>query len=267
MALDLVATLVQLPKQGTFVSLKINNVLLHVTNLLGAHPWNNFLQLHVVSVFEWILKTPRLTAKERVALLSQSKITNCLATLGLQARYKHESGNSTRNGYMGCVVKLANMIKKVNEADNLEAQEEGAEVFTKEWKAFLDGEVTKSNKADSTTLGGASKNFNNSDSEEEPAAHFDDNMDAIMGRFTAFNTAMNLGNSASFDKEENEQEDIVEQAHEIEELVEEKIYHECETTIPTTDESSDPEFFSSAYWTNKNDVSEDELDAMLADYD
>jgi hypothetical protein len=145
------------------------------------------------------MKTPRLTAKERVALLKESTLTQCLINLGSKARFTHSSENSTRFGYMGCVIKLANMIKKVAEADNLESQEDASDVFTKEWKAFLEGEVTKSNKADSTTLGGASKNFNNSDSEEEPAAHFDDNMDAIMGRFTAFNTAMNLGNSNSFD--------------------------------------------------------------------
>lgn len=53
-----------------------------MTNLLGAHPWNNFMQLHVVQIFEWMMKTPRLTAKERVALLKESKLTECLVTLG-----------------------------------------------------------------------------------------------------------------------------------------------------------------------------------------
>ena len=168
---------------------------------------------------------------------------------------------------MGSVIKLANMIKKVSEADNLEGQEDASDVFTKEWKAFLDGEVTKSNKADSTTLGGASKNFNNSDSEEEPAAHFDDNMDAIMGRFTAFNTAMNLGNSNSFDSQEKEEE-AVEEPVEVKEVVEEKIYPNINIGIPltTTDEQENVEFGSNSFWTNKSEVSEDELDAMLADY-
>jgi hypothetical protein len=82
LALDLVSTLVQLPKQGTFVSLKINNVLLHVVNLLANHPWNNFAQIHVVQVFEWMMKTPRLTAKERVALLKESTLLQCLIKLG-----------------------------------------------------------------------------------------------------------------------------------------------------------------------------------------
>jgi hypothetical protein len=55
---------------------------------------------------------------------------------------------------MGCVIKLANLIKKVSESDELEKLIDGEVVFNDSWKSFIDGELTESNKNDNYTLGG-----------------------------------------------------------------------------------------------------------------
>lgn len=104
-----------------------------------------------------MLKTPRLSARERVALLKDSELIPTIIQLGIKARYTHSvSGNTTRQGYMGCIIKLSNTIKKVCEADNFENQDDAGSVFTPEWKHFLASEVEKSNKFDTSTLGGTS---------------------------------------------------------------------------------------------------------------
>lgn len=248
MVLDLLSTLIQLPKAGTYSALKINNVLYHVTQLLDKYPWNNFLQLYMVSIFEWMLKTPRLTAHERVSLLNDSKLIEVLVKLGSQARYKHEkTQNTTRAGYMGCVIKLANTVKKTTESDSLDSQEHAPSVFTAAWHTFLSTEVEKSNKADTTTLGGASK-FQGEDSAEEESAHFDDNMDAIMGRFNTFNSLMNSNNSSqadSIDDKENEEEqprDLPSMDF-VGDYEEEKIYADCEVKLPEAESEEAGDFY------------------------
>ena len=50
-------------------------------------------------------------------------------------------------------------------------------------------------------------------------------------------------------------------------MVEEPIYPEIQTSIPTTDEQSDIEYSSNQFWDNKVGIDEDDLDAILADFE
>ena len=53
--------------------------------------------------------------------------------------------------------------------------------------------------------------------------------------------------------------------NEVKEVVQEKVWSECVTNAPTGEELSDPKFRANEYWT-KNEVTEHDLDAMLANY-
>ena len=92
-----------------------------------------------------------------------------------------------RHGYMGFAVKLANLIKKKQEADQMTTMEGGEEVFNAEWTAFQEGELTRSNNENARNLGGRP---HSNDTEEEETNQFDVNMDRIMQRFNCFNSIM-----------------------------------------------------------------------------
>ena len=223
----------------------------------------------MINIFEWVLKTPRLTAREKVVLLHESEICSGIAKLGRTARFEHaNSGNTTRQGYMGCIVKLANSIKKQADSDDFYKQENADEVFNSDWKAFMDGEVTSSNKADKTTLGGASK-FQGEDSAEDEPAQFDDNMDAIMGRFNSFNSLMgSSSNSSAIEDDKDNEEELAPVI--VTEFEEEKVYttSNIEVELPKPeDERCDENFYDNAYWGSSDHVNDDELEEMLADYE
>lgn len=171
---------------------------------------------------------------------------------------------------MGCVIKLANLIKKVSESDELEKLIDGEVVFNDSWKSFVDGELTESNKNDNYTLGGQQKMGDFSD-EEEPA-QFEDNMESIMGRFNSFNSQMSGFSSAQdpgFDEEDNENkenEDVFTFDSPTDYVEEHKVH--IEVDMPLSEEERMQEGFTdSSFW--KPEVSQDssDLDDILADYE
>jgi len=65
---------------------------------------------------------------------------------------KFNSGNSIRNGSMGFVIKLANLIKK--QKDSLKDETDLSQVFSDKWTSFVDSELSVSNERNSRSLGG-----------------------------------------------------------------------------------------------------------------
>lgn len=165
---------------------------------------------------------------------------------------------------MAAVIKLANCIKKVGDQELFSTQENAEQIYTDEWQNFMSGEVEKSNKADLTTLGGASK-FQGEDSAEDEPAHFEDNMDAIMGRFNSFNSLMGSGNSGTTEREEQERDEppVI-----IAEFQEEKIYPDIEVKLPEEEDEENCDYHQNVYWSSPTEtVDDDELDSMLEDYE
>jgi len=107
--------------------------------------------------------------------------------MGDNTTVRFASQNTMRHGYMGFAVKLANLIKKKQEADQMTTMEGGEEVFNAEWTAFQEGELTRSNNENARNLGGRP---HSNDTEEEETNQFDVNMDRIMQRFNCFNSIM-----------------------------------------------------------------------------
>jgi hypothetical protein len=100
--------------------------------------------------------------------------------------------------------------------DDFEGMEGEKDVFNDQWEVYLGDEVEKSNKNDTTTLGGASK-ANNDMSDDEPA-QFDDNMESIMGRFNSFNSLMSSNNTEDNDDDKDDLNDDDDRENPMEDL-------------------------------------------------
>jgi len=103
-----------------------------------------------------------------------------LSEQGEANTYTHGSTNKTRLPNMGCIIKLANLVEKIDLKDVTSS------IYTEKWLEFTDGEFASSNKNDNMTLGGQQKGGEISEDDENP--EFDNNMESIMGRFNSFNS-------------------------------------------------------------------------------
>lgn len=104
---------------------------------------------------------------------------------------------------MGFVIKLANLIQKRVEQENL--AEYAPEIFENEdWKAFLEGELDSSNKTNAKSLGGHTRSINNDDDMLDDAP-MDVNMEKIMARFNTY--SQQVSQSSSNDDDDDELDD------------------------------------------------------------
>ena len=95
--------------------------------LIEKHPWNNMSQLKAHQVFEDLFKT-ELSNEEKISFIKVSEVTSMLVRMAQVPEVKFASGNSIRNGFMGFVIKLANLIK--TKTDMITDVEEQREVLT-----------------------------------------------------------------------------------------------------------------------------------------
>jgi len=98
--------------------------------LVEKHPWNNMSQLKAHQVFDDLFKT-ELSNDEKVSFLQVSEVTSVLVRMAKVPEVKFASGNRIRNGFMGFVIKLANLIK--TKTDLITDVEKQSEVLTSEW--------------------------------------------------------------------------------------------------------------------------------------
>jgi len=136
----------------------------------------------VISIFESILNGTKLTTQQKVTILEQCELTTMLVEQGEATTYSHSTSNKTRLPNMGCIIKLANLVEKIDLKDVTST------IYTEKWLDFTDGEFASSNKNDNMTLGGQQKGGEISEDDENP--EFDNNMESIMGRFNSFNSQM-----------------------------------------------------------------------------
>jgi hypothetical protein len=96
--------------------------------------------------------------------------------------YQHSSERKVRNGYMGFVVKLANLIQRRADVDSL-VKLVPEQLKSSEWLLFVNGELDASNKQNNKSLGGHTRGFQE---EEEEESQMDINMEKIMARFNTY---------------------------------------------------------------------------------
>jgi len=102
---------------------------------------------------------------------------------------------------MGFVIKLANIIQKRVELDNL--AECAPEIFENDdWKSFCEGELDESNKTNSKSLGGHTRSTNNDDDLLDDAP-MDINMEKIMARFNTYSQQVSQSSSSNDDDDED----------------------------------------------------------------
>ena len=76
-----------------------------------------------------------MSNSDKLAFLKASEVTKVLVRMSDVPEVKFGTGNRIRNGFMGFVIKLANLINtKVEEMKDVE---DSSEVLTQDWKSFV----------------------------------------------------------------------------------------------------------------------------------
>ena len=121
-------------------------------SLVERHPWNNIVQLKTQQIFEDVLASDCSPA-DKLAFLKSSNCTNALVRMAGTPVVKFGSGNSIRNGFMGFVIKLANLLVKSKDTFK-DLPAESSSFYSPQWTSFVDGELVTSNERNSRSLGG-----------------------------------------------------------------------------------------------------------------
>ena len=172
-AVELLQQIASLKKTSLAKSLLSSGVSETLVNLIKTYPWNNFLQLRVQIFLDELLDNDELTSEEKLTLLKQANLTQSLVTMSKDASVEFASGFAVRNGYMGFVTKIANIVTKLGD-NGLKDQDTSAEVFNEDWNSFVSEELASSNERDNRELGGRTGDA------DEDDGQFDVNMDRIM---------------------------------------------------------------------------------------
>lgn len=122
----------------------------------------------------------------KLATLKSGNITEILIRMSETSEVEFASKNKIRNGFMGFVIKLANLLVKYE--TTLSQLEEGVKtIYSSQWAAFVSKELETSNERNSRNLGGRPNSTNSNDDDSN---QFETNMDNIMKRFRYFSTQM-----------------------------------------------------------------------------
>jgi len=258
--IELLYQVLKLNKQPVYDEFKSSSILKRVLDLVAEHPWNNFLQLKANQIFEEVITSHDIPIDNRIAMIEKAELFSWLTTHAKQARFTHSSGRTVRNGFMGFVIKLGNILKK--QVDDLQVLFKN--LADDSWTTFVDGELRRSNEINQRNLGGQQP-FNSFD-EEEDSNSYEQNMEKIMQRFTSFTNQMSSNNSNNDDNDndnDNDEEDDVLRDRSNSEEAEKTI----EVTLPEDTNKVDAEFADGSYWRVDTGASDDLLDELLADYE
>lgn len=220
-----------------------------------------------------------ISKEDKLKFISKSDCTNLLVKMAQTPDYNFSSsGNRIRNGFMGFVIKLANLIVKMkttySASDDFNGDDTFKKVYSKDWEKFVEGELENSNDRNSKNLGGRPTSTTSDDDETN---QFEVNMDNIMKRFQCFNNTMQNYNSSTDDDEKEDDEQAVEEPDRENEaesegrqtlvnILPEKEEEErvkVQVTLPDAFKINS-DYADSSYW--KIRVDEGDLDSLLSDY-
>lgn len=109
--IELLHHLMRLNKDTILLALGEQAFLGTICQLIERYPWNNFLQLKVISIFEDLLDSSNV--EFRKIALTTSNIGQIMISLSkTQVTFDHISGRPIRHGHMAVIVRVANMIIK-----------------------------------------------------------------------------------------------------------------------------------------------------------
>ena len=112
---------------------------------------------------------------------------------------------------MAVIVKIANALIKAKDKDFVF---EYLNSLGEDWNLFVDGELKKSNETNTKSLGGQQPRPSGSDDDDMDSST---SMDAILSRFSNFNTAMSQKVNSQQDEDEDEDEDEEDDHHQNQE--------------------------------------------------
>lgn len=270
--------MVQFRKDDLYTALGDSQVFKNIMDLVKKYPWNNFMQLKVMSLVDEIFDHCE-NAQFKTKFMNVSGIGKALVGMAEQAEFEMSSGRKIRNGFMGLVVQVSNKLQK--KYTKTETTNEDATVVEyldsvgEEWKAFVDGELKTSNEDNNKTLGGTTKT-----PEEDEDNTYDVQMEKIMARFTNFNQILTNQSTNDDDDEDDDCDEEDTQSNETEETNEEesddsKKASQSDST-PSDDglkiqkvdvkepEPLEADFVDNNYW-NVNKVDEIDYDSLYAE--
>ena len=128
--------------------------------LVQKYPWNNFMQLKVMTMCEEILENCD-NDQFKKDFLEGSGIGKAMVDMGAEASFKMNSERLIRNGFMGLVVNVSNKLQKRFKGTATKPEDtvvvEYLDNVGEDWRAFVDDELANSNANDAKTLGGSTK--------------------------------------------------------------------------------------------------------------
>lgn len=129
-----------------------SSTLSKISQLIIDYPWNNFLQLKVINIYEIIVDDHSLKSDHRRELLQRSNIAKTILQLTSDdnVNFKHASSKKIRHGYMALITKISNLLEK--NKDKSEIQEYLSSI--PEWSDYVQGELKRSNENNDKSLGG-----------------------------------------------------------------------------------------------------------------
>lgn len=218
---ELVLKMVQMRKEAIYEGLGRSKVFGNIVALVRQYPWNNYLQLKVVALFNEVIDNCE-NNEFRKQFLESSGVGKALVEMGDNAQYAMGSTRTIRNGYMNLVITIANKLQKKYNENGAGSANEDQTVYQyldsvgEEWRVFVDKELAQSNENNQKTLGGCTTRKDDPDDDNENENNYDSQMEKIMQRFTNFNQILSQG-SSNDDEEDDEDEDTNEDSNNFDE--------------------------------------------------
>jgi hypothetical protein len=159
---ELIYNLIKLNKEPILEKIGESNFFAKLSVLLEKYPWNNFLQLKSIALYEELLEG-QVNERFRKVALDSSKIAQTLTNLAAKNKFNHTSGAPIRHGYMACVIKIATILEKNKQKSEVEQYllDSG-----EEWKNFIDNEYKISTERNTKSLGGQQPRSNSGDDDD-----------------------------------------------------------------------------------------------------
>lgn len=233
-----------------------NDIFRNLSELITKHPWNNFFQLKIISIYEEILEHSK-DAQFRQKALKSSMIVETILGITESPSFTFVSERQIRHGYMGMIIRISNSLQSAQHnqevADFLDNSGE-------QWSKYVKGDLKKINETNNKKLGGQEPKAPGPSDEEEQTF---EPMDSIMARFSNFSERSSENNQDDDDDEE-ESEEFDSRATETRVSITNQSTGIIEVEMPE-EETEGAHFSGNIYWNRKPVFDEAEID--LSDFE
>ena len=114
--IELLTQIVKVNQDVIFTEVLTSRIMRSVMKLCAQHPWNNLFHIKAMELWDCIIKST-LNAEQKFAVVKEADTVGLIVAMSKPAYALFNSKRKTRNGNMAFVVKLANLLKNLqNEA-------------------------------------------------------------------------------------------------------------------------------------------------------